>query len=82
MSWIEIREVPAQIRAVCAVEPIAIETYERALRIAERYGSSIYDGLNASAALLADCETIHSEDMLGGQVIERRLTSRNPFASK
>jgi len=38
MSWIEILEVLAQTRAVCAVEPIAIETYEWALRIAERYG--------------------------------------------
>lgn len=81
MSWIEIREVLAQVRAVCAVEPMTIETHERALRIAERYGMSIYDALIVSAALLANCKTLHSEDMQDGQVIERQLTIRNPFTT-
>jgi predicted nucleic acid-binding protein len=81
MSWIEIREVLSQIRAVCAVEPMTIETHERALRIAERYGLSIYDALIVSAALLANCKTLHSEDMQDGQVVERQLTIRNPFVS-
>ena len=81
MSWIEIREVLAQIRAVCAVEPLTVETHERALRIAERYGLSIYDALIVAAALLAKCQTLHSEDMQDGQVVERQLTIRNPFAS-
>jgi len=80
MSWIEIREVLAQVRAVCAVEPMTIETHEGALRLAERYGFSIYDALIVSAALLADCKTLHSEDMQDGQVIDRTLTIRNPFA--
>jgi len=80
MSWIEIREVLAQVRAVCAVEPMTIATHEGALRLAERYGFSIYDALIVSAALLADCKTLHSEDMQDGQVIDRTLTIRNPFA--
>jgi len=81
MSWTEIREVLAQIRAVCVVEPVTIETHDRALRIAERYGISIYDALIVSAALLANCNTLHSEDMQDGQVIERQLTIRNPFTT-
>jgi predicted nucleic acid-binding protein len=81
MSWLEIREVLAQIRAVCEVVPMTTETHEHALRIAERYGFSIYDALIVSAALLAGCKTLHSEDMQNGQVIERRLTVRNPFAA-
>ena len=81
MSWREVREVLAQIRAVCTVVPVTIETHEQALRIAERYGLSIYDALIVSAALLAGCKTLHSEDMQDGQVIERRLTIRNPFAA-
>jgi predicted nucleic acid-binding protein len=80
MSMIEIREVLAQIRAVCAVEPVTIETHEGALQIAERYGLSIYDALIVSAALLSGCKVLHSEDMQDGQVIERQLTIRNPFA--
>jgi predicted nucleic acid-binding protein len=81
MSWIEIREVLAQVRAVCAVESVTIETHERAQRLAERYGISIYDALIVSAALLANCKTLHSEDMQDGQVIERQLTIRNPFTT-
>ena len=81
MSWREVREVLAQIRAVCTVVPVTIETHEQALRIAERYGLSIYDALIVSAALLAGCKTLHSEDMQGGQIIERRLTISNPSAA-
>ncbi len=81
MSWIEIREVLTQIRAVCAVESVTVETHEQALRIAERHGLSIYDALVVSAALLANCTTLHSEDMQDGQVIERQLTIRNPFTT-
>jgi|SRR5450631_1335638 len=81
MSWTEIREVLAQVRAVCVVKPVTIETHERAMQISERYGLSIYDALIVSAALLADCTTLHSEDMQDGQVIERQLTIRNPFAA-
>ena len=81
MSWREVREVLSQIRAVCTVVPVTIETHEQALRIAERYGLSIYDALIVSAALLAGCKTLHSEDMQHGQVIERRLTISNPSAA-
>jgi predicted nucleic acid-binding protein len=81
MPWSEIRDVLAQIRRVCAIEPITLETHDRALHIAERYGLSIYDALIVAAALLAGCKTLHSEDMQNGQVIEGTLRIRNPFNS-
>jgi len=81
MPITEIREVLAPIRAVCAVVPITLETHDAALTISERYGLSIYDSLIVSAALLAGCRTLHSEDMQHGQVIKRQLTIRNPFAT-
>jgi predicted nucleic acid-binding protein len=81
MPWSEIRDVLSQVRAVCAVHPVSIETHERALSLAERYGLSFYDALVVSAALLANCRTLHSEDMQDGQVIDRQLTIRNPFAA-
>lgn len=80
MSWVEIREVLTPIRAVCEVEPLTLETHERAMQIAQRYAFSMYDSLIVSAALIAGCKTLHSEDMQDGQVIERQLTIRNPFA--
>lgn len=79
MSWTEIRDVLTPIRSVCTIEPVSIETHDRSLRIAERYGMSIYDALIVSAALLANCKTLYSEDMQNGQIIDRQLTIRNPF---
>jgi predicted nucleic acid-binding protein len=78
----EVREILDQIRAVCAVEPMTIETHKRALSIAERYGLSIYDALIVSAALLAGCTMLYSEDMQDGQIIDRQLTIRNPFEAR
>lgn len=79
MTWPEIREVLAQVRVVCPVEPVSVETHDKALQVAERYGIPIYDALIVAAALMAGCTILYSEDMQNGQVIERHLTIRNPF---
>ncbi len=79
MDWTEIREALALIRAVCTVEPVTIETHDRALLLIERYGFSLYDALIVASALLAGCGTLVSEDMQHGQVIDRQLTVRNPL---
>jgi predicted nucleic acid-binding protein len=49
-------------------------------RIAERYKLGIYDALIIAAALEAGCDTLYSEDMQDGLVIDDRLAIRNPFA--
>ena len=79
MPWTEIREVLTEVRAVCVVVPMSLETHDAALRVAERYGLSIYDALIVAAAVLAGCKTLHSEDMRDGQVFERKLRVRDPF---
>jgi predicted nucleic acid-binding protein len=80
MSWVEVEEALAAIRAICpAPAPITVRTHEAALAISVRYGYRIYDALIAAAALQAGCTTLYSEDMQDGQVIESRLTIRNPF---
>lgn len=40
---------------------------------------SNWDALIIAAALLADCDTLYSEDMQHGQVFESSLTIINPF---
>ena len=79
MSWRDIREVLAQVRAVCRVEPVSVDTHDRATQLAERYGLSVYDSLIVAAALLVGCRRLYSEDMQDGQVFDRLLTIRNPF---
>lgn len=81
MTLPEIKEVLAQVRAVCPVEAMSVATHDRAMQVAERYGFSIYDALIISAALLAGCTTLYSEDMQHGQIVDRQLTIRNPFAA-
>ena len=79
MPWADVLEALAAIRMLCpSPVPLTVRTHETALRIAERYGYRIYDSLVIAAALEARCNTLFSEDMNDGQVIDG-LTIRNPF---
>ena len=82
LSYQEIRDALAPIRTVCRLTPLTAETHDLGLRLAERYGFSVYDALIVAAALLADCKILYSEDMQHGQSIENRLTLWNPFLAK
>lgn len=80
MPWQEVRIALDAIRTVCRdVLPIDTRTHEEALRIAERYGCTIFDALVIAAALGAGCDILHSEDMHDGMVIDERLRIANPF---
>lgn len=79
MSWMEINELLALVRSLCPVEPLTIETHDRGRLIAERYGISVYDAMIVAAALLAGCETLYSEDMQDGLLIDHQLRVCNPF---
>ena len=82
MTWDEIGEALAAIRVLCpSPVPITIEIHEAGLRIAAKYRFHIYDALVAAAALAAECTTLYSEDLQDGQVIDGRLTIRNPFTA-
>jgi predicted nucleic acid-binding protein len=78
----EVREVLDTIRAVCDVEPVTVETHDRALAIVERYGFSLYDSLLIAAALIAGCKVLYSEDLQHGQLIDRQLRVVNPFIGR
>jgi predicted nucleic acid-binding protein len=75
----EINEVLALIRSVCPTAPLTIETHDRGRFVAERYGLSVYDAMIVAAALLGGCETLYSEDMHNGLLIEHQLRICNPF---
>jgi predicted nucleic acid-binding protein len=83
MSWEEITEALAAIRALCSAPvPLTVDTHDAALRIASRYGFHIYDALVVAAALEAECATLYSEDLQTDQVIDGTLTIRNPFSAR
>ncbi len=79
LSWVETHGFLSTVRALLAVEPMTGDGHDLGLAIAERYGLSIYDAMIAASALKADCDTLWSEDMHDGLVIENRLRISNPF---
>jgi len=69
------------VRVLCPWPvPLTVELHDEGLRIAQRYRYSLYDASIVAAALSAGCGTLYSEDLQGGQLIDGRLTIRNPFA--
>jgi predicted nucleic acid-binding protein len=75
----EVREILDTIRAVCAVEPITVETHDRGLAVFERYKFSLYDSMLVAAALISGAKILYSEDLQHGQVIDNQLRVTNPF---
>jgi predicted nucleic acid-binding protein len=82
ISWQEIQEALTAIRALCEPpESLTVDIHDSALKIAARYGYTIYDSLILATALRAGCKLVYSEDMQDGQKI-RGLTIRNPSLAK
>jgi predicted nucleic acid-binding protein len=80
MPWTEVRLALESIQVLCPGPlPITPDTHKEALTVAEKYGYKIYDALIVASALEARCTILYSEDMQDGQVIEGKLTIRNPF---
>lgn len=80
-EWDKIIEVLAAVKRALDVAPMLLPTHERGIQLAQRYELTIYDGLIVAAALEACCDTLWSEDMHNGLVIDGRLTLRNPFVT-
>lgn len=79
MPWEEINELLSLIRMLCPAEPLTVETHEKGISIAERYMLSIYDAMIVAAALIGGCDTLYSEDMQDGLLIDNQLSICNPF---
>ena len=75
----EVREILDTIRAVCAVEPITVETHDRGLAVFERYKFSLYDSMLVATALISGAKILYSEHLQHGQVIDNQLRVTNPF---
>lgn len=58
---------------------VTSETIFHALRLKGRYGFSYFDALIVASALEEGCDTLYTEDMQNGLVIENNLKIVNPF---
>jgi predicted nucleic acid-binding protein len=79
LSWPEVRLFLGGMRSLLHVRPVTLTIHEKGIELAERYQLSIYDAMIAAAALDADCDTLWSEDMQDGMIIENLLRIANPF---
>ncbi len=70
------------IKECCQNNSLHINTEDtilQACQIAEQYGFSFYDSVIVAAALETNCAILYSEDLHDGQIIEGKLTVKNPF---
>lgn len=77
--WADVRDLIDTLAGLLRVEPLTMATHELGLDVAERYTLAVYDAMIVASALLGGCDTLWSEGMQDGLVIEKRLVIRNPF---
>ena len=81
LDWPTLVAYLKRLTKLLTVVAVDVTVHERAVAIAMRYNLAFFDSAIVAAALLADCDTLWSEDMHDGLVIDGCLTIRNPFAA-
>jgi len=79
LPWRAVHKFIDDIETMLVVRPVTHDIHRDGLRLAERYGFAVYDSFIVAAALAADCDTLWSEDMQNGMIVEDSLTIANPF---
>jgi predicted nucleic acid-binding protein len=80
-AWADVDIAIGAAESILNVVDLTRESQKLAVEFAQRYGYAIYDANILASAKLAGCDTLWSEDMAHGQVIEGvRIT--NPFADE
>ena len=79
VGWPRIGQIIDAIVDLCpSPSPLSLETHRAALRISERYGYSLYDGMIVASAIESGCTILYTEDLQDGQVVEG-VRIENPF---
>lgn len=80
LSWHDVGEALEAVRSLCRpVLAIDLDSHPDALRLAERYGVSVFDAQVLASALRGGCTTFYTEDMQDGLLVDGRLRLVNPF---
>jgi len=79
LSWEDTGAFLEGIKSLCPVEDLTVQTHQVGRALAEKYQLSVYDAMIVSAALIAGCTTLWTEDMHDGLLVEDRLRVVNPF---
>lgn len=78
-SWDEVEVALASFDVLLGLPwPVTAEVHRNAVAISRRFGYRIYDSMSLSAARVAGCSVLLSEDMRHGQTIDG-VRIVNPF---
>ncbi|EAQ02616.1 hypothetical memebrane protein [Pseudooceanicola batsensis HTCC2597] len=80
LNWVDTGAFLAGIQSLCTVEDLTVQTHQLGRALAEKFQLSVYDAMIVSAALIAGCTTLWSEDMHDGLLVEDQLRVVNPFS--
>jgi predicted nucleic acid-binding protein len=78
-DWQTTERFLGRCQAIFHIETLSLAVHSTGLAVAERYRIGIFDAMIVAAALHCGCDTLYSEDMHHGLVVESRLTIVNPF---
>lgn len=78
--WLSVQAGLEEFNHTFSIHANTPATILRATEIAQRYGFSWFDSLIVAAALECDCQTLYSEDLQNGQLLDMTLRVVNPFA--
>jgi predicted nucleic acid-binding protein len=79
LSWTETHAFLDAMGRLLEVRPLTVQIHETGLAVAQRYQLSIHDAMIVAAALDAGCDTLWSEDMHDGLMVNDGLRVVNPF---
>lgn len=73
-------QVSTKFLEVCNYVPLTEESITLAYNICKNYDFQIFDAFVVSTAIESGCESLYTEDLHHGLVIDKKLTIINPFA--
>ena len=79
MSWEEAGEFLAGLRELVEVRDLTTDVHDLGRALGARYGFLAYDAMIVAAVLLNGCNTLLTEDMQHGLVVETCLRIMNLF---
>jgi predicted nucleic acid-binding protein len=78
----ELESVIHELYSAFFVKSLDQQDFLEAANIRKRYDFSFWDSLIVATALHINCNTLYSEDMQHGMVVDSSLTIINPFVSE
>jgi predicted nucleic acid-binding protein len=78
LDWPQTLDLLNAIKANCKIVDLTLDTHAKALEVAQQHQLSFYDALIVAAAIFSGANTLMSEDMHHGAIIQG-IRVHNPF---